>query len=836
MDDAIRQVQNYLTTAHRAWEITELPTPPSIPPRCVPGIARPAAPFGSPGPAENQWSSSFHPGDTWEQIFPDNELDANGRIRTHPAPPVYARGDEPARKQATTAVLTWMVAKDLNTTDTEAAVKAVKILDLAGKHEQRTLGFNTITDVRSFMRRYGYVILPGRNPPEISVPMPAVAPKDIMAPVSPTNQPPEGRPITDEEMTTGNPAIATQVAGMRWKDPLRKILQEDLIKCYVAHSFMVEQHNKWITDESNIETWYKEANDTQKKEDDRTIEANDLKPYCKCTWPFCKWTICGKGAKTFMEIPSGGPTPEFKAFWRMEADVPNGRFFATEDYRDDGRGNSGRLARYRKAYENHYKHEHSLTNKSAIKEDPPEFKMKMTPEEFEEQKEQWRRYNQVHPAHTEEIRFDMLRRSMTVELYKVLKSEMDLLRNRIDTEEQVEKMMETIKQNAVCYTPNETYLKAFESIRQENGEKVDPYLSRLKSAAVKVDIKKRGTCSIETCKDITCPVKPCDPAKAWYKFIKENAEKGIMYICDDTDSEIKNSAGVMVPGRCPPCCREVDDQERRDWMLKKQFLANMLNARNRSQIYLRLQTTFHQQIAKGRFDALKFEMPFIMSVARQVEEVFERDRPETHRDTNQGGAGNVKQPQRQRGGQNKSSQKSQNSSNKPKLAGGMINGKCCGCGEAPHGPKVEGKPTNGRAHREKHCKGWGKTCRKCQKEGHLEKVCEGGKPTTRKQQGGGTYTKSPSQTPPVEPNTTKKEETGPVVGGAGRIIPPQQRKSGIETTEELNNGWDTSVSSYGAGGATVTFGDEKEEPLIWANEPVPEQASNSAGNGLRGEH
>merc|ERR1712020_581626 len=110
-------------------------------------------------------------------------------------------------------------------------------------------------------------------------------------------------------------------------------------------------------------------------------------------------------------------------------------------------------------------------------------------------------------------------------------------------------MMEIIKQNAVCYTPNETYLKTFEAIRQESGEKVDPYLSRLKSAAIKV-------------------------------FIKKNAEKGAMYICDDTDGEIKGTGGAVLRGQCPPCCKEVDDLERRDWMLKKQFLANMLNARN----------------------------------------------------------------------------------------------------------------------------------------------------------------------------------------------------------------------------------------------------------------
>ena len=101
--------------------------------------------------------------------------------------------------------------------------------------------------------------------------------------------------------------------------------------------------------------------------------------------------------------------------------------------------------------------------------------------------------------------------------------------------------------------------------------------------------------------------------------------------------------------------------------------------------------------------------------------------------------------------------------------------------------------------------------------------------------------------------------------------PRKPKRSGIESTEELNNGWDSSVSTYGAGGATVSFGDEEgwvpslacfcgmpdlngehdttdcipgrghpwsltseeeEEPLIWADEPTPEE---STGNGWRGE-
>ena len=276
MDDLLARVQTYLDETGRAWEVDELPDPPTIPDRCE--IHEPAAAWGSTGPVAGQWTSSFKAEDTWEQIFPDCGLDATGKIKTHPKPPQFVRLGEAERKKASTTVLTWMVAKDLNTTDTEAAVKAVKMIDLASKHEQRTLGTKLITDVHSFMKRYGRIILPGRAPPEIRVPMPAVVPVDHMLQADPMGGPPAGRQITNTEMTTINPN-GGHAAGRRWKDYMRKYMQEDLIKCYMAHSFMVKQYNDWVTDESNIETWYKEANDTKKKEDDRTIDAVDLKPY-----------------------------------------------------------------------------------------------------------------------------------------------------------------------------------------------------------------------------------------------------------------------------------------------------------------------------------------------------------------------------------------------------------------------------------------------------------------------------------------------------------------------------------------------------------------------------
>ena len=85
----------------------------------------------------------------------------------------------------------------------------------------------------------------------------------------------------------------------------------------------------------------------------------------------------------------------------------------TEDYRDDGREDKERQDRYRKAYDNHMEHKHTMIS-NVVEVDLPEFKMRMTPEEFDDQSEQWRVYIQVHPPPTPEVYFGMLRRSMTV--------------------------------------------------------------------------------------------------------------------------------------------------------------------------------------------------------------------------------------------------------------------------------------------------------------------------------------------------------------------------------------------------------------------------------------
>ena len=825
---AIADLAGAARVAPLFWEPLQEPARPILPEACANGAY--SSDPNATGPIDNQFGLGFVNTDTWERIFPDSTVEANGKIRGHPKPTVAIFTPNIDRAVQKTRILSWFNSLNAGTSTDGSAEKALQVMESANKH-RNSAGINSkMKTAKEFLEVYGAMLLADAEPPRILIEMPTVVPTEA---VNMTEIVGTAEKRTETENNEAEPD-GLGVAGHRWKNPQRVLMLNYLNQIYMAHQMEVQNHNMWVETESNLIKWYKQAMDNKSNESDRTISAVDIATFCRCKWPFCKWTICGKQV-TFMEYPaSGDPTEvtKFNDHWRMPADMANKKYCETVDYRDDGRGDANRLERYQKAFKAHMETAHALSAKNSIKEDPPEFKMRMTPEEFAEQKEQWRRYNQVHPPQTPEIHFDMLRRSMHVELYKVLKSDMDLLDNRIETRNgtnDVDKMMEIIELNAVSYTPNETYLKAFEAIKQEGGEKVDPYLSRLKSAAVKVNIKKRGTCSKETCKSAT---HPCDGAKRWYDLIQNNAYDGALYICDSTTAEIPND----IPGQppitvtCPPCCKEVEDVERRAWMIKKQFLTNMLSIRNRNQIYLRLQTIFSQQRAKGRFDALKFELPMIMNLARQIEEVFSREN-ET-KETIQGASSTTptkqkkdqkQQPQKQ----NKQKTPSNRQQPNKKMTGGIIGGKSCsGCGGKPHGPMVDGKPTNNREARSNSCPAWGKTCSNCKKDNHLAKVCDGGPKQQKKALDGGSGNSQTTQKSKTEETTS---ETPPAAGG-GYLTQASNGSWVIRKTNEFSGDWDQAVES---GGTSVI---QNSETLNWAEDQDDRtQAELPAGNACRGE-
>ena len=241
---------------------------------------------------------------------------------------------------------------------------------------------------------------------------------------------------------------------------------------------------------------------------------------------------------------------------------------------------------------------------------------------------------------------------------------------------------------------------------------------------------------------------------------------------------------------------EEDDTDRRDWMIKKAFLANMLSMKIKNQIYLRLQTEFTRLKIKNRFDILRFELPQLLETARDIEEVFERERNLSDDPPVMGGAGEKRPPKKQGKQPQKRKEKPANQQSKKQnpMPGGILpSGKCCGCNGKPHGPEKDGKPTNNREARQKSCPAWGKKCNTCQKEGHFTAVC---KAEAQKKGGNGTEVQK------EEPKEPQRKE----IQGSGSLFQDQV----------MPHAWDR--GTIWTGGVHLMTGPENSEPLIWADE------------------
>ena len=70
----------------------------------------------------------------------------------------------------------------------------------------------------------------------------------------------------------------------------------------------------------------------------------------------------------------------------------------------------------------------------------------------------------------------MLHKSIDSDLVKVIKSDLLTLNNRAD-EEDIQRILKVIKLNAVHYVANDVLMRAFEKLKQEPGEKIDPYFT-----------------------------------------------------------------------------------------------------------------------------------------------------------------------------------------------------------------------------------------------------------------------------------------------------------------------------------------------------------------------
>ena len=424
------------------------------------------------------WGTTFKAGDKWNQVFPYGSLE---EIKSYPTPKQIVRvekGEWDELKADLIRCMTVLVAPVIATRDeTDQKDKARRMLKVASERaDLLRLEPTHVENSKKFLSKFLKVLRPDATPPDVGTRMPPAAPTFGILNSSGNITEEAGQlgieRVTAEERGRADPNTPDHIQGRPWpsRRPERQRILDGLRANYFKHAWEVEQRNNWIIAERTVMQWWKEVLEGRSKTD-RTFDSRDITEIGRCLLPNCNWTQSGKDVE-FMAPPRGGDPARQTAYenhWHMDADPDNARPFPSNDYRDDGRGDKERLERCIKAYDNHQKHAHDSANKNAVKQDPPEFKMRMTPEEFEDQKEQWRRYKQAHPPHTPEIHYDMLRSSMTVELFKVIKWEMDSLKSRLDGDVQVRRIMNIIEQNAVHRTPNEKYLKEFESIKQEQG-------------------------------------------------------------------------------------------------------------------------------------------------------------------------------------------------------------------------------------------------------------------------------------------------------------------------------------------------------------------------------
>ena len=65
-------------------------------------------------------------------------------------------------------------------------------------------------------------------------------------------------------------------------------------------------------------------------------------------------------------------------------------------------------------------------------------------------------------------------------------------------EDEIEAFLNKIKQNAVIKISNEKHLANLEAVVEGGGEKIMPFLSRIKVAAARLKLKRHGYCNPET--------------------------------------------------------------------------------------------------------------------------------------------------------------------------------------------------------------------------------------------------------------------------------------------------------------------------------------------------
>ena len=333
-----------------------------------------------------------------------------------------------------------------------------------------------------------------------------------------------------------------------------------------------------------------------------------LDDWVKCDEEGCTWWVAGNGmGKPRMAAHEPDAHKQYDVKRNPDQGIlqDNGN-----NPRDDGRGDTGRLERYRQAYKDHQDRHHKKGGlKDMIPISAAVFRPNMNDLEFKEEKEQWIRYNQRNPPATDMIRMEMMKISMKEELKQTMKTYLERRNNKLAAGDETEQFLKDIEANAVTQITNEVHMANLESVKQTGGERMLPYLSRIRSAATYVACTKPGECTQKTHPEVD--EHPCAKGKTWAKKLVDS-------LC-----ELEDMISDEHPD-CPPCCYETEDRERKDWLIKRQFVKNLYDRELATTLLRALKEEWRRGPWKNgiapKFDIMKITMSKILDMASLLDE------------------------------------------------------------------------------------------------------------------------------------------------------------------------------------------------------------------------
>ena len=207
------------------------------------------------------------------------------------------------------------------------------------------------------------------------------------------------------------------------------------------------------------------------------------------------------------------------------------------------------------------------------------------------------------------IRMEMMKISMKEELKQTVKTYLERRNNKLAAGDETEQFLKDIEANAVTQITNEVHMANLESIKQIGGERMLPFLSRIRSAATYVACTKPGECTQKTHPEVD--EHPCAKGKTWAKKLVDS-------LC-----ELEDMISDEHPD-CPPCCYETEDRERKDWLIKRQFVKNLYDRELATTLLRALKEEWRRGPWKNgiapKFDIMKITMSKILDMASLLDE------------------------------------------------------------------------------------------------------------------------------------------------------------------------------------------------------------------------